>query len=283
MENRLDNLFKTKLSKHEESPSPQAWDQIHGQLVSKRRGVWRKRLAIAASILLFATVGYFGYRSLNSLTIKKTQYVAKTVDEIDSSEKLISSSEKPSTDNTNSREDVVENEIKANEPKQVTTNEKNVGKTTEGSLSAALPVEKVDEDRTPILAEAVVEESETPVVINVEEQDDLNVKPVIKESSKEIMWAENTGLQEEQETIKTPTQKKTYAQVKIIYKADENSALIVSGKKKIVEKGIDKITKFSNEHLLTADRKTKLRNTKEDLLAMNFGKLLNKSNKEFEN
>ena len=283
MENRLNNLFKTKLSKHEESPSPQAWDQIHGQLVSKRRGVWGKRLAIAASILLFATVGYFGYRSLDSLTIKKTQYVATTAGEIDNSEKLITSSEKHATDNTNSREDAVENEINAHEPKQVITNEKNVEKITEGSLPVVLPFEKIDEDRMPILAEAVAEESETPVMINEEEQDELNIKPVIHESTTKVLLAENMELQKEAETIKTPTQKKTYGQVKIIYKADENSALIVSEKKKIVEKGIDKITKFSNEHLLTADRKTKLRNTKEDLLAMNFGKLLNKSNKEFEN
>ena len=51
----------------------------------------------------------------------------------------------------------------------------------------------------------------------------------------------------------------------------------------VLDKGIKKITKFSDERIITDQVKTKLRNTKEDLLALNFSKILNKSNKDIEN
>ena len=102
MENKLDKLFKDQLSKHGEIPSPQAWDQIHGQLVSKRRKVWGKRLAIAASILLFATAGFFGYRALNTLTIKNDQFAVKSIDENSENEVLHI---------PNLEEDVAENKV----------------------------------------------------------------------------------------------------------------------------------------------------------------------------
>jgi uncharacterized protein YbcV (DUF1398 family) len=68
-----------------------------------------------------------------------------------------------------------------------------------------------------------------------------------------------------------------------VYKADANSTLVVSNNRNILDKGINKITKFSDEHIVTDQVKTKLRNTKDDLLALNFGKLLNKSNKDVDN
>ena len=71
--------------------------------------------------------------------------------------------------------------------------------------------------------------------------------------------------------------------MQIVYKANKGSALVASSKNTIIDKGLNKIADFSDEHLLTADRKTRLRNTKNDLLALNFGKLLNKSNKDIEN
>ena len=69
MENRLDDLFKEKLSKHEERPSQGAWDQIHGRLRSKKKAAWGKRLAIAASIILIATVGFLGYGLIKNIGI----------------------------------------------------------------------------------------------------------------------------------------------------------------------------------------------------------------------
>jgi uncharacterized protein YbcV (DUF1398 family) len=76
---------------------------------------------------------------------------------------------------------------------------------------------------------------------------------------------------------------KSYPKVRIVYKADANSDLVASNNRNLLDKGINKITKFSDEHIVTDQVKTKLRNTKDDLLALNFGKLLNKSNKDVDN
>jgi len=283
MGNRLDNLFRDMLSKHEESPSTQAWDQIHGQLASNKRKVWGKRLAVAASILLFATVGYIGYRSINSLSIKKAQYVINAIEENDNSDNSIPFSEELTTENTNSIQYNTENLVAAVETQAVVEDERRVEKLTEISIEVPAPVEEIIEEEMPLPAEVVLDNSELQNEIKVEEQEAVNEKSTIREAATEELLTENMDILKEPETIKTQSHKKTYSQVKIIYKATENSELIVSGKRKLMDKGIDKITRFSNEYLLTPDRKTKLRNTKEDLLAMNFGKLLNKSNKEIEN
>lgn len=278
--NRLDKLFKDQLLKHEEIPTRQAWDQIHGGLAANRRRALVKRLAIAASILLFATVGYIGYRSLDSLTIKKDQIVAKNIDDIaNSEEQPISKPEEVIIEINNSNENAEEPTIKIKDQQQDRAQVKSVDKIVEEPLELDLPFEKI-EAKMPILRENESDEDGVEQESIIDEPKEVIEEPILSEPAKEILLAKNNAIDEVEEGLEIKDKKKTYIQVKIIYKADRNSALISSGKKTFINKGIDKLTKFSNEHLLTEDRKTKLRNTKEDLLALNFGKLLNKSNKE---
>ena len=276
MENRLDKLFKDQLSKHEEIPSTKAWDQIHGQLVSKRRKVWGKRLAIAASILLFATVGFFGYRSLNTLTIKKDQLVTKSIDENKISEDQ-RNPEKGIIEYKDSREIKAEDDINTDEHQVSITEQKSVEKIAEVPSTTDSRVEKIEE-KMHLVAEVLLDKYEIPNEIKVEEQNKITEEPLLSEQLTEVVQAENKAVNEHQEIREFEKQNKTYPRVTIIYKADKNSELVTSGKNTLLDKGIKKITRFSDEHLLTADRKTKLRNTKEDLLALNFSKLLNKSN-----
>lgn len=276
MKNRLDNLFKDQLSKHGEIPSPQAWDQIHGQLVSKRRKVWGRRLAIAASILLFATAGFFGYRSLTTLTIKNDQLGSKSIDEGKISEEQ-SNTEKVIIEYKDSKEIKTEVNIKTDEGQEPIIEVKSVEKNTEIPSITNSPIEKIEE-KMPLVAEVILDKHEIRNDIKVEEQGEINEEPILPKQSTEVVLAENKVIIEQQEFQEIKEPKKTYPQIIIIYKADKNSKLVASGKKTFMDKGIQKITKFSDEHLLTADRKTKLRNTKENLLALNFGKLLNKSN-----
>lgn len=276
MKNRLDNLFKDQLSKHGDIPSPQAWDQIHGQLVSKRRKVWGRRLAIAASILLFATAGFFGYRSLTTLTIKNDQFVTRSIDENKISEDQINA-EGGIDELKDSREIKARDEVKIDENQKVITEIKSVKKITEVPSKTDSPVDEIEE-KMPLVAEVILDKHEIPNDIKVEEQGEINEEPILPKQSTEVVLAENKAIDETQDIREFEGQKKTYPRVTIIYKADKNSKLVASGKKTFMDKGIQKITKFSDEHLLTADRKTKLRNTKENLLALNFGKLLNKSN-----
>lgn len=279
MENRLDKLFKDRLSKHEEIPTPKAWNQLHERLAANRRKAWGKRLAIAASILLFATVGYIGYQSLDTLTIKKDQLVAITMDDkVTNEEQPIAKPKEEISEIKNSKENVIDPVNKLNKQQEDIIQEKSIEKIIQEPKVVELPVKKAEEKT--LISVAVLDNSGVEQEAKVQGPKELIEEPILSDSSSEVLLAENEPTEEIQDLLKQKEQKKTYAQVKIIYKADRNSELVASGKKTFINKGIDKLTKFSDEHLLTADRKTKLRNTKDGLLAMNISKLLNKSNKE---
>ncbi len=278
--NRLDKLFKDQLIKHEEIPTPQAWDQIHGQLVANKRKIFGRRVAIAASVLLFATAGYIGYRSLDSFVIKKDQIVANNIDDkAISEEKPISRPEEVFIEINNSDENAKEPTIKIKEQQPDMVQAKSVEKITKEPSVIDLPVVKI-EVIMPVVTKVELDKPEIEQEIKIDEGVEVIEESIMFEPLEEVLLAENKAMDEAEEGLEIKDKKKTYAQVKIIYKANKNSELISSGKNTLINKGIDKLTKFSNEHLLTADRKTKLRNTKEDLLALNIVKLLNKSNKE---
>jgi hypothetical protein len=239
-----------------------------------------RRLAIAASILLFATVGYMAYQALDSMPIKNHQVVVKSTDDKrNSEEQSTSESEEVITEIENSAENIEGADIISDEFEKVMPEAKHTDKKIEEQKRVDLPEVKIEEKR--IVAEV---KTVNPVIEKdiIDVQKEITQEPILPEPSKEVLIAESEVMDEVAEPNKI-NEKKTYSQVKIIYKANADSELVSSADKTIINKGIDKLTKFSNERLLTTDRKNKLRNTKEDLLALNFGKLLNKSNKETEN
>ena len=210
------------------------------------------------------------------MTIKKDQFVTKSIDE-----------DKIAKDQINAKEGIIEykdsgeikvkDDIKTDEPQKVITEVKSVEKIDETPSTTDSPIEKIEE-KVLLVAEVKLDKHETQNDIKVGGKEEIDEEPILREESTEVVLAENKAIDEPLEISEIKKQKKTYPRVTIIYKADNNSELVTSDKKTLIDKGINKITKFSDEHLLTADRKTKLRNTKEDLLALNFGKLLNKSN-----
>lgn len=54
----LDQYFKERLANHEEKPSRLAWERLESQLPKKDKGIWFPLMGIAATLLLFLTVGY---------------------------------------------------------------------------------------------------------------------------------------------------------------------------------------------------------------------------------
>jgi hypothetical protein len=145
-------------------------------------------------------------------------------------------------------------------------------KSTEKSITKTLkePEQeiKLEEGTVPNNAPEILEQEEL-LAATVEE--DINETEMPSESESITLVQANTQPQ------------KSYPKVRIVYKADANSDLVASKNRNLLDKGINKITKFSDEHIVTDQVKTKLRNTKDDLLALNFGKLLNKSNKDVDN
>lgn len=276
MEERLDKLFKDKLANHRVAPTANAWEQLHGQLQHKKQNTWTRRLAIAATLLLLVSASFVGYKYLNGLE-QATSAVSqskstgtKEKSEVENSD-LINSplafneSEAKEVTIAISEEEVSNNNPADNFPVQTL-------KSTEKSIIKTLkePEQEINLEEATVPNNAPeIPEQEELLAATVEE--DINETEMPSESESITLVQVNTQPQ------------KSYPKVRIVYKADVNSDLVASKNRNLLDKGINKITKFSDEHIVTDQVKTKLRNTKDDLLALNFGKLLNKSNKDVDN
>ncbi len=279
MENKLDKLFRDKLSAHKEIPSMDAWIRINEQLTSKKKKVWSKRLSIAASIILLVGLGYIGIRSLDFVTSHNTEMSSKSIKPSTIAAPELTDNQTNNPEKNDNRTSV---EVDKNQTSQVVADMKTIQK----------KAEKPSELKT----EAIAQNSKVPGVAVPDMENKIakvdNKKSDLVVSNEEVIQsidpyeevlAENNQVSAQEEKSVEVAEAKTFPQVKIIYKAGKQSELVESGRKNILDKGITKITEFSDEHLLTAERKTKLRNTTEDVLALNFGKLINKSNREIEN
>jgi hypothetical protein len=276
MEERLDKLFKDKLANHRVAPTSDAWEQLHGQLEHKKQNIWARRLAIAATLLLLVSVSFVGYKYLNGLEqVTPAISQSKTTDTKEKSEAENSdlnnsplafndSEVKDATKATN--EGAVSNDIPVDYvPAQIAKSpEKSIAKSTgEPGQENPLPKTTVAHNAPEVL------EQEVLMAATIEE----DLKETEPPSASENITLVQANIEPQ----------KSYPKVRIVYKADANSTLVVSNNRNLLDKGINKITKFSDEHIVTDQVKTKLRNTKDDLLALNFGKLLNKSNKDVDN
>jgi hypothetical protein len=277
MENRLDDLFKEKLSKHEERPSQEAWDQIHGRLRSKKKAAWGKRLAIAASIILMATVGFLGYGLIKNIGIDQSTKTISLNNELE--ETGANTVNQYSEQQQEEATDLIQNIKNASTETSQDTEQEDYEAVSNVEDKDVMEVIGQSSENDPVLANNKLQiRNELPVNEQPMQAAELNANEALLESVGEVEGDDQVAASK-QEAQKP----KQYPKVKIIYRASENSELVASGKTSIIDKGLNKITQFSEEHLLTDNRKTMLRNTKEDLLALNFGKLLNKSNRELEN
>lgn len=287
MENKLDQLFRNQLSKHEEEPTPQSWEQLEEMLTSKKRAMWAKRLAIAASITVFAAASFFAYRSLIIVSTGPAVEIVKTESNSIDKQSLSNDSQvadKVEVPDVTEEETDVQPALPIDELEQSSTS--HVAKVAETKTMTKEENERIqDEHETMAIVAGVAEAEVGTDLLDKEEAEGLEAmeKDVTPEDLESPILAENTTGPQIIETTTAETEDGDLPKVQIVYKANKGSALVASSKSTIIDKGLNKITEFSNEHLLTADRKTRLRNTKNDLLALNFGKLLNKSNRELEN
>ena len=274
MENKLDKLFKDKLSSYEESPSVKAWDQIQDQLASKRKKLWSRRLAIAASIMLLVSLGYVGFHALETVPVKDGEISSKSMDESTVDESNLTNIPEAGLEN---------NKEKTIDP--VIENQEVLAEVKSPEHVAKYPIKPKSEEllrRTETSAIAN-EEMKNIALAGVENLSEINnVTTEYVQTPMEIP-GENSQKVLAEVSSSGQAQVEEYPHVTVIYKAGKESVLVESGRRNILDKGINKISEFSDEYLLTSERKIKLRNTKEDVLALNFGKLINKSNKEFKN
>jgi cytoskeletal protein RodZ len=81
MEGKLDKLFKEKLARHKVNPSDHTWDQINLQLAGKRRSVWTKRLAVAASFLILISAISIGYLYIDRIQSSQPKLIQSKTSE----------------------------------------------------------------------------------------------------------------------------------------------------------------------------------------------------------
>ncbi len=266
MGNRVDQLFKNKLSGHTVSPSPEAWDKIQSSLHASHRLRMQRRLALAASVVLFVSAVGVGLYFLNQgrpeaftavSDVSKPSESHENNSVIESRTQIEVSKVKPDI-----QSQPTENREQSINPEQsdfaYRTSEKPMNEAKK-DLPAAEKVVIIDQENVALLTEAVTQAedvSETPEVPMEDQQ----------------LFAENSAPSGgDSEPTMTIT---------ITYKAGKDSKLVSPQKQSLFDEGVQKITGFAEERVLTDELKVKLRNTRDDLLALNFGKLITKQNKE---
>jgi len=173
MENRLDKLFRDHLSKHEEIPSAGSWNQLQDQLIKKRRVVWGKRVAVAASILLIAAVGIVQYQSLVSLDLKNNQVVTKSDQTILENENQITQKAEEIVVENVDIDEQIESQISKNLQEE---NVKNTisGRNTKAHRAPEMP-EEVHKRQKPLVAEAEVDDQK---VIGSDDIEQINTRSI---------------------------------------------------------------------------------------------------------
>jgi len=287
MEEKLDKLFKDKLGTFRAEPTENAWAQIHQQLSSSKRKVLTIRFAAAASIAILISLGVLSYLFVDQINPTDDRLSDAKQEQLQEGSKVGTTPLK-NEENVNAVLEPQDDEKamiaqKLNQQPAMESPEKRNADVESASLSEAKPAKQ---GTLPVMKPAeVLTARETQV--NKEEDDGLPSRKEDTELVAQVLLEEKElepakTAEEIPEQKPTKNGKKTYPQVKIIYKASSESELVASNKN-LIDKGIKKITKFSDERILTDEVKTKLRNTKDDLLALNFGKLLNKSNRDIDN
>jgi hypothetical protein len=280
MEDRLDQLFREKLANHRLTPTENAWQQIHHQLAAKRRKIWAKRLAMAASILLFLTAGYIAFQYSKQLDTK-----SPIVTQHDNAEKAATphNTEKQETkeENTPAIAELKETTIGTDNTGTKAKNNTLDGKEAHPASNTASFLANKEAVKTPVRKtdEAVKEEPSLPEPV-IEELPASQIETLLAINSGEAKIESEVPLYNENDsrTDKSPDIAKDYPSITVIYKANQNSELLAKKETGVLNKGIKKISRFSDEHIVTEEVKTMLRNTKDDLLALNFGKIINRSN-----
>ncbi len=264
MENNLDQLFRNKLSGHQVTPSGDSWEKLHSQLSHARGARMQKRLAIAASVIFFMSVIGVAYYYLDTQNSVENPMVSEKVDTTTSNSEIAETIPEPLISLKESK-NVNDNELDISKEQRVQITDAGQKKNYPKSIQSNTELSEVN---TSIPAET---NDDFPLLAEVTNENLLETTSMVAESQAETT-AESTLIE-----IQPPSEPLT---VTITYKANKNSKLVTSQKTNVIQEGIEKITGFAEERVFTDELKTKLRNTTGDVLALNFGKLINKPNKE---
>ena len=262
MENKLDQLFRNKLSDHKVNPSEASWEKLSSHLNKARWRRTQSRLAIAATFIVIMTVIGVAYHYLDDQKNDLNPVISENAVH------LLGDHKKTNPTQNNQQTIISQNETTQTIESKQEINEMQPAVITRPEVAEIKSKEHEQEQSVTPHQLEIKETQELPVLAEtVAEAQEEAINPDPKDSESEV-------LAQVQSTSEPLT-------VTITYRANKNSKLVESQKNNILNAGLDKIAGFAEERILTDELKTKLRNTKEDVLALNFGKLINKQNKEY--
>ncbi len=292
--NKTDRLFKDKIGGLEYPPSSEPWQVIEQTLQKKKNQQRWRWLAAAASIILLVGLGsYFVINdSMNLIqtavdtstqlkntepemtTNKKTMKGEDTKTESEHAGKMAMkmaqnknqeiNNIKPDTKHTtNKKQHRAENTIAMKTPNTTEVN---------ANISS---VELQDQPR-PIaqkLAQLPDEISKTDEIpLAVDQGTEL---PTTQKNAPDV--ASQAAIKQNN------LEEQKYPQVKIIYKKSQDESVLAYAQEKIVEKSIKKISDIKDDLKISDETKAKIRNAKDDILTLNFGRIFGKTTQNIKN
>jgi hypothetical protein len=244
--NNLDQLFRDKLSTHQKTPAPAAWEKLESRLDKKRRSTYPWWIGIAATVSLLIIGGLLIYKG-NFITSNEGQLANQN--QISNVDNSIASNETPIINETipvhHNEEHIPE--IEAITIKENTVSTKLIAKST-GRTETKFTIE--------------VPQIDTKIL----EFEPADQDPMLAQNSEKLHQQINSSLEETQKY-----------QVVIIYKPSVDQKVIFGTDEEEEEVEKSKLKKFFNKADISL---AKLRDAKEDLFAIDFS--LNNKNKNSE-
>ena len=282
MENKMDQLFKNHLEGHTENPSAEAWDKLEHHLSAGRRKKRQKLLLIAASFMLICLSGFVAQRYLHHATPVEVKNAQISMTPAHDASPTPHTTAKPLPEQAVDKS----GNIKVARARMTP---KSPAKSTSRQIDhPAKNTQKIAQNpwRTESATTAKSSGQPEKAADPAEGLPQGFIEDRAAQDEPEVTLADNNrppaGDDLQQKALQQVAENNTMPQqplkVTIVYKATKNSALVNDEDRNLIGKSLKKIKEFSDEHVLTAKRKNMLRDTKDELLALNIGKLLNGSN-----
>ena len=255
MENKIDRLFREKLGGMEMMPSARGWEQISRGAVSRKSAMPWIRWSAAVFLLVLGIAYLFerGHRqampgSVLSETAESAPHITESSPAVAKAPEVEApAAEVTETDKTPSRKfrahaDAVR-------------------------IPAPVPTKELSspEERAPQLHLAEVEPAEA-------------VSPVESVAVTGVT-NENPDLRADAGEFNNAFESAEPLPIRIVYKKGRQPEPDRSGMG-IMQRGMEKLTALTDELKLSEEARGKLRNTKDDVLAFNIGRLINRKNNE---
>jgi hypothetical protein len=257
MENKIDRLFREKLGGMEMMPSTRGWEQISRGAVSRKSTMPWIRWA-AAVFLLVMGIAYLFERGQRQampgvMLSEKAESASQIADsppalakapEVEAPAAEVIESDKTPARKFRSHSDAVRIQAPAPTPTK--------------ALSSP-------EERAPQLQLAVAEPAEAG--------------PIGEQATATGFIHENPDLRADAGEFNNAFESAEPLPIRIVYKKGRQPEPDRAGLG-IMQRGMEKLTALTDDLKLSEEAREKLRNTKDDLLAFNVGRLINRKNNE---